>query len=77
MTKRRLINIKAYDEMLLLKKLAKDDKDNSYIASIQIFYDGSEGFVIEHYTNNILKAKIVGENYTIVSKMLIEYLSKL
>ena len=77
MTKRRLINKKAYDEMLLLSKLAKSDGENEYVVSIQIDYDGDESFVIDHSVDGEWKARIVGENYTTISKILIEYLSKL
>ena len=76
MTKRRLINKIAYDEMLLLKKLAVGDNENSYDVSLQIDENGQEGFVIDHYFEEEWICKIVGENYTVVSKMLIEYLSK-
>jgi hypothetical protein len=75
MTKRRLINKKAYDEMLLLQKLAKTDDHNTYIVSIQVDENGNEGFVINHYCQDNWKATVVGENYTTISKMLIEYLS--
>lgn len=77
MTKRKLINKKAYDEMLLLKKLAKSDDENEFEVSIQIDYDGDESFVIDHSIGDEFKARIVGENYTKISKLLIEYLSKL
>lgn len=76
MTKRRLINKKAYDEMLLLQKLAKSDEENEYIISIQIDQDGDESFVIDHSVNGEFKARIVGENYTSISKLVIGYLSK-
>jgi len=76
MTKRRLINKKAYDEMLLLQKLAKSYGENEYIVSIQIDYDGDESFVIDHSFDGKWKARIVGENYTVISKLLIEYLSR-
>lgn len=77
MTKRRLINKIAYDEMLLLKKLAKSKGDHEYVVSIQIDDGNNESFVIDHYFESEWIAKIVGENYTIISKMLIEYLSNL
>ena len=76
MTKRRLINKKAFDEMLLLKKLAKSDEENKYTVSIQINDNGLEEFVIEHYEDDEWISTIVGENYTIISKMLIDYLNK-
>ena len=76
MTKRRLINKIAYDEMILLKKLAVSDQDNRYEISLQIDENGHEGFVVEHYFQEEWICKIVGENYTIISKMLIDYLSK-
>ena len=76
MTKRRLINKIAYDEMLLLKKLAVSDNENRYDISLKIDENGQEGFVIDHYIEEEWICSIVGENYTIVSKMLIEYLSK-
>ena len=75
MTKRRLINKKAYEEMLLLQKLASSDDEDIYNVSIQISDNNSEEFVIDHYCLGKFKAKIVGENYTIVSKMLIRYLN--
>jgi hypothetical protein len=77
MTKRRLINKKAYDEMLLLKELAKSDLDNEFEVSIQIDQDGDESFIIEHSIDGKFRARIVGENYTKISKMVIGYLSKL
>ena len=77
MTKRRLINIKAYNELLLLKKLAKSDENNKYTVSIQVNDNDKEEFVIEHYEDDEWISTIVGENYTVVSKMLIDYLSKL
>ena len=76
MTKRRLINKKAYDEILLLKQLLKGDEENKYVVNIQV-ENGIEGFVIYHYYLEKLKAQIVGENYTVISKMIIGYLSKL
>ncbi len=76
MTKRRLLNKKAYDEITLLKKLLKGDEDNVYIASIQVDENGTEGFVVEHYVVGEWKGTIVGENYTMMSKMIIEYLDK-
>lgn len=76
MTKRRLINKIAYDEMLLLKKLVIGDSNNSYKVSLQIDENGNECFVINHYFEEKWVCEIVGENYTIISKMLIEYLSK-
>ena len=77
MTKRRLINKKAYDEMLLLKKLLVSDDEDIYVVSLQVNDNGNEKFVIDHYCLGKWKAQIVGENYTIISKMIIEYLSKL
>lgn len=77
MTKRRLINKKAYDEMLLLKELAKSDLVNEFEVSIQIDQDGDESFVIDHSVGGEFKARIVGENYTSISKITIGYLSKL
>ena len=76
MTKRRLINKIAYDEMLLLKKLAVIDTENNYEVSLQMDENGKEGFVIDHFFEEEWICKIVGENYTVISKMLIEYLSK-
>ncbi len=76
MTKRRLINKIAYDEMLLLKKLAKCEGEHEYVVSIQIDDGDNEAFVIDHYFESEWIGKIVGENYTIISKMLIEYMSK-
>ena len=77
MTKRKLINKLAYDEMLLLKKLAKSEGEHEYVVSIQIDDRDNESFVIDHYFESEWIGKIVGENYTVISKMLIEYLSKL
>lgn len=77
MTKRKLINKKAYEEMLLLQKLAKNDEDNVFVVSIQVDENGNEGFVIEHYVDCEWESSIVGENYTIASKLLIDYLDKL
>jgi|LGVF01.2.fsa_nt_gb hypothetical protein len=77
MTKRRLLNKKAYDEVMLLKKLLKGDNDDDiYVVSIQVDEHGDEGFIVEHFCLGNHKAIIVGENYTIISKMLIEYLAK-
>ena len=75
-TKRRLINKKAYEELLLLQKLARGKNDHQYFVSIQVDENGNEGFVIEHYIGMKWIARIVGENYTVVSKMLIDYLNK-
>ena len=77
MTKRRLINKKAYEEMLLLQELLKGDIENTYKVSIQVDENNNENFVIDHYKNVEWQATIVGENYTIISKMIIGYLSKL
>ena len=77
MTKRRLINKIAYDEMLLLKKLAVDNNEHSYQVSLQVNKNGEEQFVVDHYFEEEWIAKIVGENYTVISKMLIGYLSNL
>ena len=77
MTKRRLINKLAYDEILLLQKLAKSKENHEYIVSIQVFENKNEAFVIDHYFEDEWIAKIVGENYTVISKMLIEYLNNL
>jgi len=77
MTKRRLINKKAYEEILLLEELLPGDESNAYIVSIQVFHGKTESFVVDHYLNDEIKAQIVGENYTIISKMIIGYLSKL
>ena len=77
MTKRRLINKKAYEEILLLKQLLKSDIENTYRVSIQVDENDNENFVINHYKNEEWIATIVGENYTIISIMIIGYLSKL
>jgi len=77
MTKRKLINKKAYEEMELLKKLVKNDELNTFIVSIQIGEDGNELFIIDHYFDDEWTAKIVGENYTEISKRIIRYSSKL
>ena len=77
MTKRRLINKKAYEELLLLQSLLTTYGDNEFIVSIQVDENGFEGFAVDHYFEEEWICKIVGENYTVISKMLIEYLSKL
>ena len=59
MTKRRLINKKAYDEMLLLKKLTKRDNENNYVVSIQVDENGNEGFMINHIYRGEFMAEIV------------------
>ena len=76
MTKRRLINKKAYDEMLLLKQLLESDDWSKYIVSIQVDENDNENFVINHYKNEKWIATIVGEDYTVISKMVIVYLNK-
>lgn len=76
MTKRRLINKKAYEEMLLLKELL-DFYDDDFTISIQLNYDDKEMFVVDHFVNEEWKSALVGENYTNISKILISYLSKL
>ena len=76
MTKRRLINKKAYDEILLLKQLLKSDDWSKYIVSIQVDENDNENFVINHYKNEEWIATIVGEDYTVISKMVIVYLNK-
>lgn len=77
MTKRKLINKKAYDEMVLLKELLKNDLNNEFEVSIQIDEDGDESFIVDHSVDGKFKARIVGENYTKISKMIIGYLSNL
>ncbi len=77
MTKRRLLNKKAYDEVLLLQKLVKSKDEHEYEVSVRVDVDGNESFVIEHFYEDEWIAKIVGENYTVIRKMIIEYLSKL
>jgi len=76
MTKRRLINKIAYDEMLLLKKLAVGDNENNYLVSLQVNEDLEEEFVIDHYFEGEWIFKLSGKNYTEISKKLIGYLSK-
>jgi len=77
MTKRKLINKKSHEEMLLLKKLTKNDLVNEYIISIQIDENDNESFVINHYKDSEWIGTIVGENYTKISKLFITYLDKL
>ena len=75
MTKRRLLNKKAYEELLLLKKMTSAEKTHEYIISVQVDYDGKESFIIDQYSDDSLKeltGKIVGENYTAISKLFIE-----
>ena len=75
MTKRRLINKKAYDELLLLQDLLSTVTDNSFKVSIQVI-DEVEMFVVEHY-RDVWIHTMFGENYTEISKTIIVYLSSL
>ncbi len=61
---------------MLLQKLVKDDNENKYVVSIQIDENGNEGFVVDHFFHDEIITTAVAEDYTIMSKMLIDYLSK-
>jgi hypothetical protein len=68
MTKRRLINKKAYEEMVLLKEMVKGYGE--YVVSLEIDENGNEGFKIADST-----MEIFGEDYATVSKMFIKHQS--
>lgn len=74
-TKRRLLNKKCYEEVVLLRDFCK--QYGQFTVRVGLDHDGREQFVIEHFVNGESVAQIVGENYTKVSKMLLNYVTKI
>jgi len=77
MTKRRLANKKAYDEIMLLHKLLPNDQDNSYEIFIEVDRNGYERYVVYHSSKLLGIKMIKGKDYVEISKNIIEYLDKL
>jgi len=74
MTPRRLINKKAYEEMVLLKEFCLTYGE--FTVGLGLDEENREQFLIEHFVDGQSVALIVGDNYTDVSKMLMNYVTK-
>jgi len=75
MTPRRLINKKAYEEMVLLKKFCSTYGE--FTVGLGLDEENREQFLIEHFVEGQSVALIVGDNYTDVSKMLMNYVTNI
>jgi len=75
MTPRRLINKKAYDELVLLEKRCAMEKDIELLPGLYLTEDYRELFMIQVIKNgNIIEKTLVGKNYKQIEIALTEYL---
>ena len=80
MSERRLINKKAYEEMILLQEFCEryddEDKGIGHYVALSLDEEGKERFTILVGRYEVITEVLFGKNYAEISKRFMEYINE-